>query len=809
MLTPCVGRDDVLDRLADLLTSSRWVTLTGAPGCGKSLVARHAVGHRPSVTWVTGHRHTRDTLVTACLDALAAEVAPGDSPDKALKRALDGSATLLVLDDVDEIDGLGGLLNGLVDDAAGWTLLCTASTVAGQAHERVLRLSPLPVPQPGAPLEGPALELLLARVAAAGGQTVDLALHDRTLRRLLSASGGLPGVIEQLAVQIALIGVRDVSPADSFAQVLTTSYDLLDEEQRRCLRRLALIGRPVGLDAFSRACGISRATAIQHASALARRSLVDVLPDGRFVMLPPMRAFGREHATTQDVEQTWAGLRSWAEAVLPQDYNSGAADAAWITEVDLLVDVVEEACRDDITRAEGYHLANRAFSSLYTAMRPRDALRMLEKALDSGDGPGLVGSQAARRAGICASEVRGTYEGLRLLGRADEHAATLAAHERDVELARTAAIRAEMHLDAGDLARARADVERTLALGDSYVIRQVRRTLMDLSVSCGDFATAEQLVDHLTDAPTANEMWIALSARTLQAKVALEQGRLVEARSLALFAREQAQEHHEDRIALLADVVHRAVSGEPGLAVDRDALPWAVRLVVLLQDARDLLRDGDPDRAAGRAADAVVLADSAKLGRDGVEARLIVADALLLLDDPGQAQMSYLSALRRAAAVPMPLRAADALDGLAAVLAAAADTSAAATAHRQLSGAAAALRAPRAAVAPPRPGLTGGVGQPRDCPTSWVADGQLSATGVAAVVAVFAREAPATTSPLDALTPAERKVAELVAEGLTSRQIAELLFVSPRTVDAHLSHIYRKLAIPTRAKLAALMAEVA
>nr|WP_240978091.1 helix-turn-helix transcriptional regulator [Knoellia sp. DB2414S] len=64
-------------------------------------------------------------------------------------------------------------------------------------------------------------------------------------------------------------------------------------------------------------------------------------------------------------------------------------------------------------------------------------------------------------------------------------------------------------------------------------------------------------------------------------------------------------------------------------------------------------------------------------------------------------------------------------------------------------------------------------------------------------------------TPLDSLTKAERAVAELVAEGLTSRRIAEELFVSPRTVDAHLSHIYRKLDIGSRAKLAALMAEVA
>ncbi len=60
---------------------------------------------------------------------------------------------------------------------------------------------------------------------------------------------------------------------------------------------------------------------------------------------------------------------------------------------------------------------------------------------------------------------------------------------------------------------------------------------------------------------------------------------------------------------------------------------------------------------------------------------------------------------------------------------------------------------------------------------------------------------------LDQLTAAERQVAERVAHGLTSRAIAEELFVSPRTVDAHLTHIYRKLDINTRARLAGLVTE--
>lgn len=52
------------------------------------------------------------------------------------------------------------------------------------------------------------------------------------------------------------------------------------------------------------------------------------------------------------------------------------------------------------------------------------------------------------------------------------------------------------------------------------------------------------------------------------------------------------------------------------------------------------------------------------------------------------------------------------------------------------------------------------------------------------------------------LTDAERQVAELVAEGLTNREIAERLFITPGTVRRHLSHIFSKLQITGRVRLA-------
>lgn len=62
------------------------------------------------------------------------------------------------------------------------------------------------------------------------------------------------------------------------------------------------------------------------------------------------------------------------------------------------------------------------------------------------------------------------------------------------------------------------------------------------------------------------------------------------------------------------------------------------------------------------------------------------------------------------------------------------------------------------------------------------------------------KERPTTGWP--SLTRAERNVVALVAEGLTTAEMAERLFISPRTVATHVGHIYEKLGISTRRDLA-------
>ena len=51
------------------------------------------------------------------------------------------------------------------------------------------------------------------------------------------------------------------------------------------------------------------------------------------------------------------------------------------------------------------------------------------------------------------------------------------------------------------------------------------------------------------------------------------------------------------------------------------------------------------------------------------------------------------------------------------------------------------------------------------------------------------------------LSPSEQRVAELAAAGMTNREVSAALFISPKTVEANLSRVYRKLDIHSRAQL--------
>ncbi|MBE1549968.1 DNA-binding CsgD family transcriptional regulator [Mycobacterium sp. OAS707] len=77
----------------------------------------------------------------------------------------------------------------------------------------------------------------------------------------------------------------------------------------------------------------------------------------------------------------------------------------------------------------------------------------------------------------------------------------------------------------------------------------------------------------------------------------------------------------------------------------------------------------------------------------------------------------------------------------------------------------------------------------------------------AELVVLGARPRRLMVSGVEALTAAERRVADLAATGLANREIAQTLFVTEKTIEAHLHRVFRKLAIRSRRQLPTLLAE--
>jgi predicted ATPase/class 3 adenylate cyclase/DNA-binding CsgD family transcriptional regulator len=92
------------------------------------------------------------------------------------------------------------------------------------------------------------------------------------------------------------------------------------------------------------------------------------------------------------------------------------------------------------------------------------------------------------------------------------------------------------------------------------------------------------------------------------------------------------------------------------------------------------------------------------------------------------------------------------------------------------------------------------VGQ-QDFDITWAEGAALSTEEAIAYAQRGRGERKRSTSGWGSLTPTERQVVQLVSEGLANNDIATRLFVSPRTVQSHLTHVYTKLGLTSRVQL--------
>ncbi|HUP69997.1 MAG TPA: LuxR C-terminal-related transcriptional regulator [Acidimicrobiales bacterium] len=237
-----VGRDAELQEVLDLLREARLVTITGAPGVGKSAFARHVVGSAPhSIFWLNLASIADPEDVPPLIPwALGAGGALAYPAIHAVRRPPQDDFALLVLDNCEHlISVVSPLVEAVLDRHLNLRILITSREPLRIEAETVLRLPPLSLPRPGcagvpdAFVESDAVRLFCQRAAAVERGFIPTADNVAAIVEICNRLDGLP-----LAIDLAARRVEALSPAD-IAAYLRSSFELLNNATSAALPRHA------------------------------------------------------------------------------------------------------------------------------------------------------------------------------------------------------------------------------------------------------------------------------------------------------------------------------------------------------------------------------------------------------------------------------------------------------------------------------------------------------------------------------------------------------------------------------------------
>jgi DNA-binding CsgD family transcriptional regulator len=361
--------------------------------------------------------------------------------------------------------------------------------------------------------------------------------------------------------------------------------------------------------------------------------------------------------------------------------------------------------------------------------------------------------------------------------------------------------------------RAAAEEGRDLAeaIGDRFVSRYCRWCLGVAQVYQGDLAgAAAQFAEMVTEARAAHDGILESASLAYYGAVLAFQGETSAARAAADAAIEAAAEVGGIYAGTGYVALALAASAAGDAATLRDAAEAGPHLSALPQSAaiqrtisaQAALAVGDL-LAARRGTDEAVATTT---GFYLTVALLTRARVAIAQDEPEQGERDAHDAIACAAETEAYLHLPDILECLAALAGRAGS-------HREaarLFGAAHAIRERRGAV---RFKLwdadyEGSVMALRDAlgenefDSAWAEGAALSAEEVIAYAQRGRGERKRPANGWASLTPTERDVVRLVSEGLGNKDIATRLFISPRTVQTHLTHVYTKLGLSSRMQLA-------
>ncbi len=832
-LSPMLGRETEMDQLMGLLDepSKRLVTLTGTGGVGKTRLALHVTTtlvrefDRDVIFVPLAPIRDPDLVPTTINQALGPTPDGGGSASDQVVEALRESLALLVLDNFEHLLEAAPAVGELLAQCPRITILATSQAPLGIAGEQLYPLAPLRTPSPGQTtaesiLRSDAVALFTDRARSVNPNMVMDDQAAVTIAEICRQLDGLPLAIELAAARTNILSPkallarlsnrlqvlsgdrRDVPDRlRTMRHAIAWSYDLLTAPEQQLFRRLSVFTGGFPLDAIEAILEPAAGNRDPYAvlGTLVDHSLVQTIlhPSGenRFLVLETLRDYGLERldeaGETGDARlahATWClDLAEEAKPAL-----QGGDQEAWLIRLDSEWDNIRAAGEWSLQHGHG-KVVLRTFGALQHFSRSRghagETRAFLERALAAtADEGSMFRSRGLVAAGNLALDQRDLQVAQALFEEALNLAISINESHDEIQaligLAKVAVNRSDyvtasdFHQRAADLARMTGDQRAAgIALGGLAYVAYFQGRIGDAE---GYWEEARQVVAAVGD--------ILLEA--------------VAASNLGAVARERGDYETAERLLTRVLELQRRMQAS-------DSLPYT--LTNLAETWRHL---GDYTLAEDLLSEAV--ARFRELGYKGSEGTCLTSYAQLAFDrgDHARAALMLVESTRliHEAGDQFPIT------ENAVILAEICATRGTCETAIELMAAAAAIR--NGIGAEPKPeeldriqtaeAALRQVVAPAEFERHWQVGARYGLDALVRRITIVAREVAGaqqppplfpeldTHPPIHNLTNRELEILGLLAQGLSTQEIAGSLFISPRTATTHINNIFGKLEVRSR-----------